>query len=67
MPEKRQRKKTETSSFGTSGRESHDSSKFYDSKMYRDLNLEDATSDERMNACPAGFLDKIVLAILIHK
>ena len=31
---------TKTSSFGISGRINHDSSKFYDSKLYRELNTE---------------------------
>ncbi|XGB39840.1 MAG: site-specific DNA-methyltransferase [Cyanobacteria bacterium LVE1205-1] len=32
------REGTKTSSFGTNGRINHDSSKFYDSKLYKDLN-----------------------------
>ncbi|MCJ7623495.1 MAG: hypothetical protein MUO76_08315, partial [Anaerolineaceae bacterium] len=38
MPEKNQkRSSTETSSFGTSGRISHDASRFYNSRLYSGL------------------------------
>jgi len=37
---KPQRKGTETSAFGTSGRINHDSSKFYDSRLYEGLETE---------------------------
>jgi site-specific DNA-methyltransferase (adenine-specific) len=38
---KRARKRTRTSSFGTSGRISHDSSKFYDSRLYEGTGQEE--------------------------
>ena len=53
---KHKRKKTETSSFGTSGRISHDSSRFYDSRMYEQpaplsthLKGEDQVPPEHLN------------------
>lgn len=42
---KQTRRKTATSSFGTSGRVSHDSSKFYDSRLYDQAPLPKAGSD----------------------
>jgi len=35
---------TKTSSFGTKGRVNHDSSKFYDSKLYKELGNNKKTS-----------------------
>ncbi len=53
---KHKRKKTETSSFGTSGRISHDSSRFYDSRMHEQparlfthLKGEDQVPPEHLN------------------
>ena len=40
---KSERKGTSTSSFGTGGRISHDSSHFYSSRLYRDLEPEEVT------------------------
>ena len=37
---KKPRRKTNTSSFGAPGRESHDASEFYDSRMYKNLNQD---------------------------
>jgi DNA modification methylase len=42
----RKRKATETSSFGTPGRISHDSSRFYNSKLYEGLNCEDLSVED---------------------
>jgi hypothetical protein len=40
MKNKKSRKQTRTSSFGAPGRESHDSSSFYSSNLYKDLPSE---------------------------
>jgi hypothetical protein len=42
-------KGTETSSFGTNGRINHDSSKFYNSKLYKELD-EKKIFDKKENA-----------------
>jgi site-specific DNA-methyltransferase (adenine-specific) len=53
------RRKTETSSFGAPGRISHDSNKFYSSRLYNDLPSEqDVLYIE--NPIPAEFLDHLV-------
>ena len=53
------RRKTETSSFGAPGRISHDSNKFYSSRLYNDLPSEqDVPYIE--NPVPAEFLDHLV-------
>jgi len=60
MPQKfRPKNGTKTSSFGTPGRFSHDSSKFYSSKMYSSL---DRTEFENFieNPVPSGVLDKVL-------
>ncbi len=38
---------TKTSSFGTNGRINHDSSKFYDSKLYKEFNNNKKNPDAR--------------------
>jgi len=56
------RRKTQTSSFGVPGRESHDSTPFYSRKLFRDLLIpEPSAQDLAENPVPAEFLDKIVL------
>ena len=57
----RKRKSTETSSFGTSGREGHDSSKFYSSKLYTDVQNEVEIADATEHPVPKGCLDSIIL------
>ncbi len=57
----RKRKSTETSSFGTSGREGHDSSKFYSSKLYSDVQNEVEIVDTTEHPVPKGCLDSIIL------
>ncbi|MCK9217897.1 MAG: site-specific DNA-methyltransferase [Firmicutes bacterium] len=53
------REGTKTSSFGTSGRINHDSSKFYDSKLYKGLNnCSNITTKE--NVFPIKLLDTII-------
>ncbi len=51
---------TKTSSFGTSGRINHDSSKFYDSKLYKQLNNPRKVSKET-NEFPEELRNKIIL------
>jgi site-specific DNA-methyltransferase (adenine-specific) len=53
-------KGTVTSAFGTNGRINHDSSKFYDSKLYKELNNSIEVSDE-VNHFPSKYLNKIIL------
>ncbi|MEM1918254.1 MAG: DNA methyltransferase, partial [Sulfolobales archaeon] len=55
-------KKTRTSSFGSPGRVSHDSTPFYTRRLYSDVTLpEPSTEDLVENPVPPEFLDKIVL------
>lgn len=55
------RKKTSTSSFGSGGRISHDSSVFYSGRLYEDVKNEGKKSSPyRENAVPAGVLDEII-------
>ncbi len=53
------KKGTESSSFGTSGRISHDSSKFYDSKLYNELNTSKKPVDKTVNKFPEEHLNKV--------
>jgi site-specific DNA-methyltransferase (adenine-specific) len=55
---KNSRRQTETSSFGTSGRFSHDSKKFYESRLYDHLDGE-LDIDNLENPVPAGILNRI--------
>lgn len=52
-------KGTETSSFGTSGRINHDSSKFYNSKLYSELG-ENKKIDAKENDFPKTLENKII-------
>jgi len=56
QPQKRQG--TETSSFGTSGRISHDSKKFYASRLYEDV-PGDQVVDQHENPIPHDELDQV--------
>jgi modification methylase len=56
----RRSKGTETSSFGTSGRINHDSTKFYNSKLYSSLDAKEVT-DKSESAFPAEYINKIIL------
>ncbi|MFX0052873.1 MAG: DNA-methyltransferase [Candidatus Hermodarchaeota archaeon] len=58
MEKKRKRKRTKTSSFGSSGREGHDSSQFYQSRLYKELNKEEKV-EYRENIIPEKALGKI--------
>ncbi|NIA23532.1 MAG: site-specific DNA-methyltransferase [Proteobacteria bacterium] len=51
---------TKTSSFGTNGRVNHDSSKFYDSKLYKDLNQSRVVS-KKINEFPKKLLNTTIL------
>ncbi|MCK9280732.1 MAG: site-specific DNA-methyltransferase [Melioribacteraceae bacterium] len=51
---------TSTSSFGTNGRINHDSSKFYNSKLYSELD-EKIIVDTIENELPNEFVNKIIL------
>jgi site-specific DNA-methyltransferase (adenine-specific) len=50
---------TQTSSFGVSARSNHDSSKFYNSKMYTELNLTGIANFEEEKSIPSNCLNKI--------
>jgi site-specific DNA-methyltransferase (adenine-specific) len=52
-------KGTKTSSFGTGGRVNHDSSPFYDSKLYKELEADRAIPAET-NAFPSRYLNTII-------
>ncbi|MEX2717004.1 MAG: site-specific DNA-methyltransferase [Candidatus Sigynarchaeota archaeon] len=57
----RKRKSTKTSSFGTSGREGHDSSKFYSSKLYEAVQNEIEIADATEQQVPKNCIDTIIL------
>lgn len=59
MNEKR-KNGTQTSSFGSSGRINHDSSKFYNSKLYSSVKLKES-KDLNENQFPKEFENKIIL------
>jgi modification methylase len=51
---------TETSSFGTNGRINHDSTKFYNSKLYSSLETKEI-EDKTENEIPKEYINKIIL------
>ncbi len=51
---------TQTSTFGTNGRINHDSSKFYDSKLYKELENKKIVS-KKINEFPEELLNTIIL------
>ena len=53
------RKKTSTSAFGTSGRRSHDSSRFYKSRLYDPLSQKQSVSVSE-NSIPSTILDRVL-------
>jgi len=57
-----QKDKTKTSSFGSKGRISHDSSKFYNSRMYTQSTAEETQSPYIENLVPENVLDKVLIA-----
>lgn len=54
-------KSTSTSSFGTAGRISHDSSRFYDSRLYRGLSANVTELQAFSNSVDPRFLNRILL------
>lgn len=58
-PKINHRNGTETSSFGTPGRFNHDSSKFYNSKLYSELNQERQNIVYIENKIPSANINKI--------
>ncbi|MGC9068681.1 MAG: DNA-methyltransferase [Thermoprotei archaeon] len=55
-------RRTRTSSFGVSGRVSHDSTPFYSRKLYEDSSLPKPRPEDLIeNKVPAEFLDKILV------
>ena len=60
MQSKKKRNGTESSSFGTNGRINHDSSKFYNSKLYSELQGE-SVKDKTENELPTEFINKLIL------
>ncbi len=57
-PSNNKRRSTETSSFGTPGHISHDSGKFYASRLYEDIPGDQAI-DQVENPIPADILDRL--------
>ena len=53
-------KATKTSSFGVSGRIAHDSSGFYNSKLYATLPQNQIQHPKKENECPKELLDSII-------
>ena len=53
------KRKTKTQSFGSSGREGHDSSLFYQSKLYRNLDFKEDTQSHKENLIRADFINQI--------
>ena len=51
---------TSTSSFGSKGRINHDSSKFYDSKLYEEIQTKKVI-DKTENPFPEEYLNKVIL------
>jgi len=59
MQTKRTLTGTKSSSFGTSGRINHDSSKFYNSKLYSELECKEVT-DKTEYELPKDFINKLI-------
>jgi len=59
MSNSRNRKPTETSSFGTPGRINHDSSKFYESRLYEGIPGEQHRVSYDENPVPGQYLDRL--------
>lgn len=54
-----QRTGTETSSFGTQGRINHNSEQFYNSKLYKELNLQNPVNME-VNEVPVQYINQFI-------
>lgn len=59
-------KGTKTSRFGASGRISHDSSDYYDSRLYSELDLPDQQPAGPVNAFPAELRNTLILGSSEH-
>lgn len=59
MEEKKRGKRTKTSTFGSPGREGHDSAIFYSSRLYSNLPREDSV-EYIENPIPSRYLNKII-------
>lgn len=59
MRKKNKEKGTETSSFGVSKRENHDSSRFYSQKIYSGLRVEEEKVEYVENEIPKDVIDKV--------
>ena len=53
--------KTQTQSFGSSGRQAHDSSLFYESKLYKNLNFKEDLKNNIENSIPDNIINQILL------
>ena len=56
------RRGTSTSRFGSAGRESHDASFFYASRMYQEGHQEEADIPYLENPVPEAALDRVLVA-----
>lgn len=52
---------TVTSTFGTNGRINHNSDKFYDSRLYKELNIKNIQINEQENEFPKSLENTIIL------
>jgi len=57
---------TKTSSFGVGKRENHDSSSFYDSKLYSNLAVEHIKKDVKNNEFPSELVNKLICGSAEH-
>ena len=53
--------KTKTQSFGSSGRQGHDSSLFYESKLYKNLNFKEEKQNDKEGSIPQEAINQIFL------
>lgn len=58
----KKRNGTKTSAFGTSARVNHDSTKFYNSRLYKELGAENGECPQPENPLPADLENRIFLA-----
>ncbi|MCZ0931565.1 MAG: site-specific DNA-methyltransferase [Oligoflexia bacterium] len=55
------KRKTQTQSFGSSGRQGHDSSLFYSSKLYKSLDCKEIAQDNIENSIQSDVINRIFL------
>jgi len=55
------KRKTQTQSFGSSGRKGHNASLFYNSKLYKNLDFKEDTQNNIENPIPNNLIKKIFL------